>query len=163
MQLRKKLKTNDPYELLMAMDVNLVPSNRFPRDGLRGFCTILNRTKYVVVNVKQPFEEQRVVVAHEAGHLLLHLDQLKPGAAMQDFNVYNVTGKLERQANFFAADFLIDDDEALDLMHSGDTDFFDVARKLSIPAPFFAFKLYSMVDRGYNMRVPVDLNSTFLK
>ena len=28
---------------------------------------------------------------------------------------------------------------------------------------FFAFKLYSMVQRGYNMSVPVDLNSTFLK
>ena len=30
-------------------------------------------------------------------------------------------------------------------------------------APFFAFKLYSMVNRGYSMRVPVDLNSSFLK
>ena len=82
---------------------------------------------------------------------------------MQDFDVYNVKSRLERQANFFAADFLIDDDEVLDLMHSGDADFFDVARSLRIPAPFFAFKLYSMVDRGYAMRMPVDLDSTFLK
>ena len=37
-----------------------------------------------------------------------------------------------------------------------------VASSLYIPAPFFAFKLYSMVERGFAVRVPVDLDSTFL-
>jgi hypothetical protein len=42
-------------------------------------------------------------------------------------------------------------------------DFFDAAKELLIPAPFLAFKLYSMIRRGYNMTMPVDLNSMFLK
>ena len=82
---------------------------------------------------------------------------------MRDFDVYNVTGLLERQANFFAADFLIDDGDVLDLMHSRGADFFNVAKELCIPSPFFAFKLYSMVNRGYHMRMPVELDSAFLK
>ena len=159
---RKRFHTSDPYELLDAMGVVLRHSGAFPRDGLRGFCAVMNRIKYVVINAKQPEEEQRVVAAHEAGHLILHSAQLKAGA-MRDFDVYNVTSRLERQANFFAADFLFDDEDVLDVMRSQDADFFDAAKELLIPVPFFAFKLYSMVQRGYNMRVPLDLNSTFLK
>lgn len=159
---RERYKTSDPYELLDAMNVVLLQSNAYPRDGLRGYCTVMNRTKYVVINQKQPEEEQKVVAAHEGGHLILHEAQLKVGA-MRDFDVYNVSSRLERQANFFAADFLIDDEAVLDLMHSRDADFFDAAKQLSVPAPFLSFKLYSMVNRGFSMNVPLDLNSTFLK
>lgn len=162
MRCRKRIGASDPYDLLDDMNVVLRFSHAYPRNGLRGYCAIMNRTKYVVINGKQPKEEQRVVAGHEAGHLILHKLELRAGA-MSDFDVYNVKGRLERQANFFAADFLIDDDEVLDLMHSRDADFFHVAKELCIPAPFFAFKLYSMVNRGYSMHVPVDLNSTFLK
>ena len=162
MESRRLYATSDPYELIDGMDAVLRFTDAFARNGLRGFCTMINRVRYVVINEKQPEEEQRVVAAHEAGHLILHQAELKTGT-MKDFDVYHVTNRLERQANFFAADFLIDDDEVMELMHTEDMDFFDTARALMIPAPFFAFKLYSMVNRGYNMRVPVDLNSTFLK
>ena len=161
-RLRQRFHTSDPYELLENMGVVLVLSNLYPCDGLRGYCTVMNKIRYVVVNAKQPEDEQRVVAGHEAGHLILHMAQLKVGA-MRDFDVYNVKSRLEQQANFFAADFLINDDDVLDLVHSHDADFFNVAKELLIPAPFFAFKLCSMVHRGYNMHMPLDLNSTFLK
>lgn len=72
------------------------------------------------------------------------------------------TGKKEREANVFAADFLIQDEDVLKRMKACDSNFFNVAKALRIPAPFFAFKLYSMVERGYAMRMPVDLDSAFL-
>lgn len=158
----RRLGSRDPFDLLDDMNVVLHKSTAYPRDGLRGYCTIINQTKYVVINWKQPREERRVVAGHEAGHLILHRDELRVGA-LRDMDVYNVTSQLERQANLFSADFLIDDDDVLDLMHSAGADFFRVAQELCIPAPFFAFKLYSMVSRGYNMRMPVELNGTFLK
>ena len=159
---RKRFGTRDPFELLDAMGIVLIKSNAYPHDGLRGYCTIMNQTRYVVINQKQPEEEQRVVTGHEAGHLIIHPEELKMGA-FQDWDVYNAKGLLEREANLFSADYLLDDGEVLDLMHSKDADFFRVAQELRIPTPFFAFKLYSMVARGYNMRMPVELNSTFLK
>ena len=82
--------------------------------------------------------------------------------AFKDIDIYMATGKKEREANFFAADFLIADEEVIELMKTCDANFFNVAKALSIPAPFFAFKLYSMVERGYAMHVPVDLDSAFL-
>ena len=68
-----------------------------------------------------------------------------------------------RQANFFAADLLLDDEEVLDLIHSGNTYFFSVAKELCIPAPFFAFKMYSLIRRGEHSQLPVDIDNHFLR
>lgn len=83
--------------------------------------------------------------------------------AMQDFDIYQATGRLEREANFFAADLLLDDAEVLDLIHSGNTDFFSVAKELCIPASFFAFKMYSLIRRGEHLQLPVDIDNRFLR
>ena len=53
---RKRFRTSDPFELLNDMGVVVVPSNSYPRNGLRGYCTVMNRTRYVVINQKQPEE-----------------------------------------------------------------------------------------------------------
>lgn len=160
-RLQKKFQTRDPFELLDSLNVVVDFTTSFPRDGLKGYCMMLNRTKYVKINSYLPSSEQTVVAAHEAGHLVIHKAELKIGA-FRDDDIYNATGKLERDANFFAADFMIDDEDVMDSMHSYGANFFSVARSLYVPAPFFAFKLYSMVNRGYAMRMPVDLESGFL-
>lgn len=161
MRLKRSYKTNDPFELLDALNVEWEMTHSFRKNGLKGFCTIANQTKYVRINGLLVREEQRVVASHEAGHIVRHGNILRVGA-FKDNDIYNATGKLEREANFFGADFMIDDEEVLDLMHSCGANFFSVARSLYVPAPFFAFKLYSMVERGYAMRMPVELDSTFL-
>lgn len=133
------------------------PSSAYTSDDLKGFATIQNRTKYIIVNSLLPYEEQAVVAAHELGHVFRHELRLR-AQPMKDFNIYGATGKLEREANFFAADFLISDE-----IHSCGADFFSTARTLNVPAPFFAFKLYSLVQRGNTMRMPVNLDNSFLK
>ena len=162
LEYRRRVGSNDPYELLDALHAVVMPTDAFAADGLRGFCAIINRTRYAVINENQPEEEQRVTAGHESGHLILHSHILR-SAPLRDFDIYNAVGRQEMQANLFAADFLIDDEEVLDLMHNEDADFFSAAQTLCVPAPFFAFKLYSMMNRGYPMQMPVDLNSTFLK
>lgn len=161
MRLQHKYHTRDPFELLDALNAVVRYTVSFPRDGLKGYCTILNKTKYVQINAHLSRPEKAVVAVHEAGHLVIHTDELKVGA-FKDSDIYNATGKIEREANFFGADFMIDDEQVLDLMHSCGANFFSVAKALYVPAPFFAFKLYSMVNRGYAMRMPVDLESGFL-
>lgn len=159
----KKYDTRDPFALIDAMpDAKLWLSDSFSADGLKGFATIQNRTKYVVINSMLVPEERLVVAAHEIGHLFKHEVRLR-AQPMRDFDIYSAQGKLEREANFFAANFLISDEQALDEIHSCGADFFSVAKTLCIPAPFFAFKLYSLVERGAPMRMPVDLDNGFLR
>ena len=163
-KLSKKYGTRDPFDILehCLPNTKLKISDRYEADGLKGYATIQVRgQKFAVINGKLCPEEQRVVAAHELGHLILHETHLKV-APMRDFDIYNALGKYERETNSFAADFLISDEEALDVIHSCDSDFFSSAKELCIPAPFFAFKLYSLIQRGNKLRMPVDLDSRFL-
>lgn len=113
-RLRKKYGTNDPFELLDAIHAQVVFSDAYPKDGLKGYCAVLLKQKYVVINSKLIQCEKRVVGSHELGHLIVHGDELKTGAAFKDHDIYQATGRKEREANFFAADFLIDDSDVLD-------------------------------------------------
>lgn len=163
-RLSKRYGTRDPFDVLenCLPNTKLKISDRYDADGLKGYATIQVRgQRFAVINGKLCSEEQRVVAAHELGHLILHETYLKV-APMRDFDIYNALGKYERETNSFAADFLISDEEALDVIHSCDADFFSSAKELCIPAPFFAFKLYSLIQRGNKLRMPVDLDSRFL-
>ena len=162
----KKYQTRDPYELLDCLSAELRIAYHYGKHGLKGFSTVANRSKYVVVNGKLNEYEQRVVAGHEAAHLIIHMDELLRSQAkmLKDFNLWDNSGRIERQANLFTADFMLDDEEVMEAVRSEDEDrdFFSTAGELYVPPPLLAFKLYSMVRRGYDVRVPIDLDSKFL-
>ena len=158
-----KYGTRDPFKLLDAIGAVTKISYEYPQDGLKGYCTILNRTRYVVINGNLDEFDRKVAAGHEAAHLIIHREQImnSPVRTMRDFNLYDNSGRFEREANFFLADFIMPDDETLEAVKTG-YDYFSAARSLYIPAPLLAFKLYSMMRRGYDVHNPVDLDSMFL-
>ena len=160
----KKYGTRNPYELLEAIGAVTKFSNEYEQDGLKGYSTILNRTKYAVINGKLSDEDKFIVAGHEASHLIIHRDAIlaSPVKMMRDFNIFDNSGRYEREANTFLADFLVSDKDVLDVISSEEQDYFSTASELCLPAPLFAFKLYNMMRRGYELRSPVDLDSCFL-
>lgn len=159
----KKYKTRDPYELLDAIGAVTKFSYEYSRDGLKGYCTILNRISYAVINGNLDDADKKVAAGHEAAHLIIHRKQImsSPIKTMRDFNLYDNSGRVESEANFFLADFIVSDKDVLEVIESA-YDYFAAARELRIPAPLFAFKLYSMMQRGYKLRNPLGLDSKFL-
>ena len=159
-----KYRTRDPFELLDGMGAVTRFSYRYNCDGLKGYCTAMLRIKYAVINANLPKVWQRIVAAHEGAHLILHMDDIlrSPFKTLRDFNFVDTTGKIEFQANLFTADFLLDDDIVLECVYDGNMDFYSTARKLYFPPHLFAFKIYSMKHRGYDVRIPIDLDSKFL-
>lgn len=159
----QKYATRDPYELLNAIGAVTKISYEYAREGLKGYCTILNRIPYAVINGNLCDDDRKIAAGHEAAHLILHRQQIlsSPIKAMRDFNLYDNSGRVEREANFFLADFAVSDEDVLDAIGLG-YDYFSSARELRVPAPLFAFKLYSMMQRGYKVKNPVDLESGFL-
>ena len=162
----RKYRTRDPFELLDCLNAELRIAYHYGKHGLKGFSTVANRLKFVVINGRLNEYEQRVVAGHEAAHLAIHMDELlkSPARMLKDFNLWDDSGRIERQANLFTADFMLDDDAVMDVVQYGgdDRDFFGAARELYVPPPLLAFKLYSMMRRGFDVRVPVDLDSKFL-
>ena len=54
-RLRKKYGTNDPFELLDAIHAQVVFSDAYPKDGLKGYCAVLLKTSwlaYTLMNCK---------------------------------------------------------------------------------------------------------------
>ena len=163
-RLQEKHGTRDPFELLVGMGAAVIFTNEYGPDGLKGYSTVMNRMKYAIINGRLCPEEQKVVAGHEAAHLILHIDEImsSPIKALRDFNMFNDTGRIEYQANLFLADFMLDDDEVMGHVTNEHTDFFSTACELYVPPPLLAFKLYSMMRRGYEVRSPIDLDSKFL-
>ena len=52
-------------------------------------------------------------------------------APMQDDTLYNMTDNTEYQANLFAADLLIDDEEIEDMVQNEDLDYFGLCSSLN--------------------------------
>ena len=159
----KKYKTRDPYQLLDAIGAVTKFSYAYPADGLKGYCTILHRIPYAVINGNLDDDDKKVATGHEAAHLIIHRKQImaSPVKAMRDFNLYDSSGRIENEANFFLADFITSDDDVLEVIEYV-YDYFAAARELRVPAPLLAFKLYSMMRRGYKVRNPWTWTASFL-
>jgi Zn-dependent peptidase ImmA (M78 family) len=157
-----RYKTNDPYDLLDALGTEMRESRAYGRNGLKGYCYFSKRTIFVVLNAFLPEVEKRIVAMHEAAHVILHRDMIRV-APMKDNVIYDMTSKTEYQANLFTADFLISDDEVEELTADEDMDYFRMCKALYVSPDLMSFKLFSMIQRGYQYKLPQGLNSTFLK
>lgn len=153
-----KYNTSNPFELMDLLDIQCCSSNL---DALKGYCVIIHGIKYVAINEMLSPQERKIVAAHELGHILLHSDKLK-AAAHHEMNIYDMADKTEYQANLFAADLLIDDEDVEDLARSEEMDYFTMAQYLSTNPQLLAFKLFSMARRGYHYNVPITPKSDFL-
>ncbi len=152
--------TRDPFLLLDELGVTVLRSDRYRH--LKGFCACLNRSYYVMINALLPEDEQRIVAAHELGHFLLHKKRLAL-APMRDTALYGMKQTEEYEANLFAADLLMPDEEILRYTEYENADIFTLCRTLRVPPELMSFKTFSMITRGHReLRLPLDLESTFL-
>ena len=100
-------------------------------------------------------------LAHELGHAVLHrkYSELR---AFHDFELFDETSTYEYEANIFAAEYLLNDDEVLELLNE-DLSFFSAARMLHVPPELLDFKFRVLKRRGYALNSPICTQSDFLK
>lgn len=160
----KKYQTRNPYKLLDAIGAKTHYCNDYEPDGLKGFSTILNRVMFAVINSHLNEHDKRIVAGHEAAHLILHKKEilLSPAQALKDFTLFDNSGRLEYEANTFLADFIVSDEDVMDVISNEEHNFFSHAKELYVPPHLLAFKLHSMMRRDYQVKNPVDLQGRFL-
>jgi len=130
--------------------------------SLKGFYFNINRCDFIVVNTKLSKEEKRIVIAHEFAHFILH-KSLAKGVPIHDTAMFTVRQRHEYEANLFCAELLISDEDVIFAAESSEDDFYNMARILSVMPELLLFKLYGMIERGYNYQLPLSLDSAFLK
>jgi len=102
------------------------------------------------------------LAAHELGHDRLH-KEIAMLKGFQEIELFDMERPSEYEANVFAAELLIDENELLELFNDDNKSFFDVARELYIPAALLDFKFRVLKHKGYRIEAPYIANGDFLK
>lgn len=156
----KKYSTRDPFNVLKQAGAILKYSDKY--NNLKGYYFHSLRSDFIVVSSKLPREEKRIVAAHELAHFILHKEIAKD-MPIRDSAMFIVKTKHEYEANLFCAELLLSDDDVIEAKKNTKGDFFNMSRCLNVMPELLLFKLHSMNGRGYDFRLPLSLDSTFLK
>ena len=151
--------TRDPFELLSAMHVKV--HVYFDLTTTKGFTRYCLRQFFVGINGNLPESEQRIVAAHELGHIVLHAGELRT-APLFDTAVYDKRSSTEYEANLFAADLLLPDAEVLHAAAEPETDFSALCRVMDTVPELMDFKFLSMHRRGLPVAPAGECDSRFL-
>jgi len=160
--IRRISNITDPFRLCEEKRILVLTPNlgRY-EDCIKGFFVKKNRIKTITVNSDLPEVIQRIILAHEFGHAMLHSDRRI--CEFHDVGLYDESSVMEKEANLFAGEFLLRDEDVLEAMN-GDTTFFSAAAMLRVPAELLDFKFRVMKWKGYQlMEAPIDVRNNFLK
>lgn len=161
-KVKKQYCETDPFKLCKAMGIVLLfQSLGTDPDAVKGFFLECKRIRTITVNSDLPYIIQKIIVAHELGHAVMHRNH--GISAFHEVMMYDESSVLEKEANLFAAEFYLDDDEVLETLNA-DTTFFGAAASLYVPMELLDFKFRVMKWKGYKlMEPPIFSNSNFLR
>ena len=117
-------------------------------DSVKGFFLVNKRIRTITVNADLPLIIQKIIVAHELGHATLHRNS--GTFAFHEVTLYDSVSVYEKEANLFAAELLLNDNEVLEALNQ-DSTFFTAASELMVPAELLDFKFRLLKWKGYKM------------
>ena len=161
-KLVKKYDERDPFRLCRLLGIELIfkPLGK-EQDAVKGFYFENRRIRTITINSDLPKVIQKIIVAHELCHAIHHR---KEGiAAFHEFSLFDQNSRMEKDANLFAAELLLEDRKVLAALNR-DATFFSAAAMLFVPAELLDFKFRMMKWKGYKMiEPPINAYSNFLR
>jgi Zn-dependent peptidase ImmA (M78 family) len=154
--------------VIRGLDLTLLelPMGTEP-DSIRAFIMKSSRCAAITLNCDLLDDAVPFILAHETGHYVMnHLQGTF--CAFRDSHFGYSSGstelaRMENEATFFAAEYLLDTKETLELLH--EYDMLTAAKILKVPPEFLDFKARLMLHDGliasYSEYIPV--RSDFLK
>ena len=112
-KLVRKYHTRDPYELCQLLGIKIHYYDL--QKKLKGFFFYQSRQKNIVIDNNVNNILERILVAHELGHAVLHT-KIAMMRGFQEMEVFDDKSIEENEANFFAAELLLEDKEVLECL-----------------------------------------------
>lgn len=105
---------------------------------------------------------ENIVLLHELGHDSLHRDEATKAGGFKEFNIFDIRdSRMEYEANIFASQIAIPDDDFLELAEQG-CDVQQIARTMRSDVNLVALKADTLISQGYRLR-PQEHRNDFLK
>lgn len=158
-KLVQRYGTRDPFKIAKELGIKVMFVDDFEK--LKGVYRVIKRNRWIFINSNLSEWMQRVVCAHELGHDQLHRSLAK-GDGLMEFVIYDMNTRPEYEANVFASQILLPDDEVLEHIYNG-YDSQQIACMMHSDINLVALKVSTLnYLGGYDFR-PMEHNSTFLK
>ena len=151
--------TRDPFKIARQMGIHLEFDKNFT--DLKGMYMIIKRSRFIIINDNLPIRVKKLVCSHEIGHDRFH-QHLAKSKALQEFMIYDMQSRSEYEANIFAADLMIDDDEILSLIYD-EYDICHIAGELNVDINLVLIKVAELRKRGHELREIDRPRSDFLR
>ncbi|MGC8229873.1 ImmA/IrrE family metallo-endopeptidase [Pseudobacillus badius] len=112
-QLTKKYKTNNPYEIAAAKNIYVMEQDL--HESIYGFYKYIRKNKFIFINSNIQQTLKFFTCAHELGHSELHPRVNTP---FLKANTLFTVNKVEVEANKFAVELLLPDEEVYQYKHT---------------------------------------------
>ena len=151
--------TRDPNCIAKQLGIQVL---RCKFKAQKGAYKAILRNRFIFLSDTLSPAMETIVLAHELGHDVLHRSEAMKAGGFQEFNLFDMTGlRMEYEANIFAAQLTLEDNEFLDLCERGfDTQ--QIARALHSDINLVALKADTLISQGFRLRRQ-EHNNRFLK
>ena len=125
-----------------------------PRDFTRqkGAYMVIERNRYIFINKNLHPVMHDIVLLHEIGHDCLHRSEAIKFGGLKEFNIFDMGDqRMEYEANMFAAQIALPDDEVLDYIYTG-YDVGQIALAMRSDINLVALKVAELNTRGSRFR-----------
>lgn len=133
--LKRYYKTDDPFDVIAYKKILLLYEDL---GSINGYYSLILRQKQIHINRNLSCSQQRFTGTHELGHAILHPKANTPFLLA---NTYQSVDRLEIEANKFAVEFLISDDDLWECMRCRDFSVEQTARYLGYQKELIELRL----------------------
>lgn len=156
----KKYDSRDPFYICRGMNIRIYYKDL--GTALKAYYFYQSRIKNIVINSRSSTILRRILCAHELGHAVLH-GEFAMMRGFRELELFDRVTPAEYEANLFAAELIISDDELLSLLNDRDRSFFGIAKELYVPSELLDFKLRILKSKGIHIESPNIAHADFLK
>ena len=149
--------TRDPFRIAREIGLQIEYSDM---GRCKGMYKVIKRNRFGVINNRLDEYLQKLVCTHEIGHDQFHRE-LAVDSWLREFTIYNMKTRPEYEANIFAAEVLLPDDDILELIDM-DYDFDQIAREMYSDINLVGIKIGTLIKKGHPLR-GYEFRDNFLK
>ena len=158
-QIVKLCGTRDPHRIADELGIEIMYC---PFKSQKGAYKVIMRNRFMFVKEDLHPVMENIVLLHELGHDSLHRDEATKVGGFKEFNIFDIRdSRMEYEANIFASQIAIPDDDFLELAEQG-CDVQQIARAMHSDVNLVALKADTLISQGYRLR-PQSYKNKFLK
>ncbi len=139
--------TRDPYALAAGLGITVMPRDFHSQRGV--YMRVLGHPFIFIKRDLSP-TFMNIVLLHEIGHHCLHQEEALEQGGLSEVRLFGRNGRMEYEANLFAARILLPEDDLLSWITQGFT-LSETAKAMHTDPNLVAIAVNSLIKNGHHL------------